>query len=336
MDVLVMATNRPDEAEKCLESWQFAWHAWDRIVLVEDAPERSHVQRSGLAHLCWQDIGRLPEHAQWLVSRRDSAIKALGFLEAARLGAHRIYVLDDDCYPYSLVPISWTQEHCRNLVDGVEADRWRSSVEGLRVRGLPYGGTSGRVPVHLSMGLWSGIADVDAVTELSGGRPPEFSPPYGTWLAGPSYVPLCGMNFAFRVELLPLLYFPLMGEGQPFGRFDDIWAGIVAQRGMRHLGWHMSVGLPLVEHRRLSSPFRNLEREAPALEIHEHLWRVVDAAELRGTVAAEVAVEIGVHLVRSADQFPVERARGYVRDYGVALQQWASLAQAIIIAGSRP
>lgn len=38
--------------------------------------------------------------------------------------------------------------------------------------------------------------------------------------------PMCGMNLAFNRELIgPAMYFGLMGEGQPIGRYDDMWAG---------------------------------------------------------------------------------------------------------------
>ena len=38
--------------------------------------------------------------------------------------------------------------------------------------------------------------------------------------------PMCGMNLAFDRQLIgPAMYFGLMGEGQPIGRYDDMWAG---------------------------------------------------------------------------------------------------------------
>ena len=38
--------------------------------------------------------------------------------------------------------------------------------------------------------------------------------------------PMCGMNLAFDRELIgPAMYFDLMGDGQPIGRYDDMWAG---------------------------------------------------------------------------------------------------------------
>ena len=41
-----------------------------------------------------------------------------------------------------------------------------------------------------------------------------------------SLFPMCGMNLAFNRELIgPAMYFGLMGEGYPIGRYDDMWAG---------------------------------------------------------------------------------------------------------------
>lgn len=38
--------------------------------------------------------------------------------------------------------------------------------------------------------------------------------------------PMCGMNLGFDRELIgPAMYFGLMGDGQPIGRYDDMWAG---------------------------------------------------------------------------------------------------------------
>ena len=38
--------------------------------------------------------------------------------------------------------------------------------------------------------------------------------------------PMCGMNLAFDRKLIgPAMYFGLMGQGQPWGRYDDMWAG---------------------------------------------------------------------------------------------------------------
>lgn len=42
--------------------------------------------------------------------------------------------------------------------------------------------------------------------------------------------PMCGMNLGFDRELIgPAMYFGLMGDGQPIGRYDDMWAGWCAK-----------------------------------------------------------------------------------------------------------
>ncbi len=43
---------------------------------------------------------------------------------------------------------------------------------------------------------------------------------------------MCGMNLAFDRETIgPAMYFGLMGDGQPLGRYDDMWAGWCAKVG---------------------------------------------------------------------------------------------------------
>lgn len=48
--------------------------------------------------------------------------------------------------------------------------------------------------------------------------------------------PMCGMNLAFDRTLIgPAMYFGLMGDGQPIGRYDDMWAGWCVKVLMRKL-----------------------------------------------------------------------------------------------------
>jgi hypothetical protein len=74
-----------------------------------------------------------------------------------------------------------------------------------------------------------------------------------------------------------------MGKGQPYKRFDDIWAGVIAKKAMDHLGWHLSVGEPFVEHNRASNPFKNLINEAPGIETNEKFWQIIDNLKIDGS-----------------------------------------------------
>src|SRR5262249_40663034 len=151
-------------------------------------------------------------------------------------------VLDDDCLPIPGAPNWDTRAFIAGHLDALQRPpAWASSVPGVRLRGLPYGGWGhiAGVPVLVHMGLWTGVPDLDAVQTLAhagpasgnGHRgppaPPHFEPPRGVRLMpAEQYFPFCGMHFCFRKEALPALYFPKMGENSPYARFDDIWCGL--------------------------------------------------------------------------------------------------------------
>ena len=73
---------------------------------------------------------------------------------------------------------------------------------------------------------------------------------------------MCGMNLAFEREIIgPALYFGLMGEEQPIGRYDDMWAGWCSKVICDHLGLGCKTGLPYLWHSKASNPFVNLKKE---------------------------------------------------------------------------
>ncbi|KAM3292146.1 hypothetical protein ACQJBY_036200 [Aegilops geniculata] len=74
--------------------------------------------------------------------------------------------------------------------------------------------------------------------------------------------PMCGMNLAFDRQLIgPAMYFGLMGDGQPIGRYDDMWAGWCVKVICDHLSLGVKTGLPYLWHSKASNPFVNLKKE---------------------------------------------------------------------------
>ena len=59
----------------------------------------------------------------------------------------------------------------------------------------------------------------------------------------------------------PAMYFGLMGEGQPWGRYDDMWAGWCVKVICDHLGLGVKTGKPYIWH----SKARGCCRPAAAL-----------------------------------------------------------------------
>ena len=333
----VVPTNRPESLRRFLAEWE-GKGGWDHLVVVEDVPALSKDRTEAVfdnwtecpvSHYSHTEIRRELGDDAWIVSKQDSACRCFGFYAAWKAGADYVLTLDDDCYP-DHIPI------VRQHLDRMSLEyRWVTSCPGLHVRGLPYRTMSGHQlpPAAVNVGLWSGVPDLDAKTQLTSwsGRS-DFTPPPGSHSILPGqYVPVSGMNLMVARRALPLFYFPLMGEGQPYRRFDDIWAGVIAKKVMDHLGMRLTVGEPFVRHERASDSKVNLEKEAPGMLANEHFWRVIDAVKLPGyyTQANECVGFVGRYLEdrlpKEVHAYPVPGFVPYLRQFGKALRVWARL-----------
>jgi reversibly glycosylated polypeptide / UDP-arabinopyranose mutase len=311
--LLVVPSCRATGLEAFFEAWD-GKGGWDAALVVEDGPERTFRLPPGAHHYSWREVGAALGADHAIISRRDSACRCFGFLWAWWNGYDHVLTLDDDCHPHG------GQEHLAGLHRLALAGqpRWRSSVPGLRVRGIPYRNKGRLADVVCNVGLWSNNPDFDAPTSLVLGDGAGFEPPGGSRVvpAG-QYVPVCGMNLFLERRALPLAYFPPMGEGSPFRRFDDIWAGVLLKRGLDHLGWRLAVGEPFVRHTRASDPFQNLTKEAGGIAANETFWEAVDALPLTASDPVAVAAELGKGLAGHADH--------YLARLGSALGTWARL-----------
>jgi hypothetical protein len=223
------------------------------------------------------------------------------------------------------------------------------------VRGLPYDNVGILPRVFVSLGLWIGHPDVDAVQSLArvpGPLDTIVNRGLSSWvLPSEQYFPICGMNLAFRREAACLMYFPPMGQGSPYARFDDIWAGLVLQRICRHLRISIVCGHPVVEHRRASDPFANLVKEAPGIRANESMWQIVDDVPLTASDPLTCMREMGAAFRDLATGDDYLRRWGpsdgeylrrwgpsegeYLRRWGSAILEWCRLFDAPSLATSR-
>ena len=312
--ILVVPSIRESSIKSFLDAWKTVGD-WDEVILVEDNPNPTF-DVEGVHHFSWKDIESSLGKDQWVISRRDSAIRSFGFLKAYAMGADYILTLDDDCYPYDDKPIF--KSHIDRMLD---APKWVESIPGMRTRGLPYLNKGKMTTVVANMGLWSKIPDLDSVqslNDLEAATGGNFIPPTGSRIipAG-QYFPLCGMNFAFSRSVTPLAYFPLMGMNSPYGRFDDIWFGVIFKKIIDHLGLHVSVGDPFVEHQRASNIMVNLVKEAPGIAVNEWFWNKIDAVKLVSTTPVSCMKEIGVAIQDDDHE--------YISRLGQAICVWSSL-----------
>jgi len=237
--------------------------------------------------------------------------------------------LDDDTAPHDT---DFFGRHYDNLartgeVTHVRSDeRWVNVLyqnfeeHGLYPRGYPYSAMDETVEtttepvdrVVASQGLWTNVPDLDAVRILMDGDLQGQATTLTSredydeeFVAAPGqYLTVCSMNLAFRREVVPAFYqLPMDDNEWGVGRFDDIWSGVFLKRAADLLGDSVLTGYPLCEHNKAPrSTFDDLASEAPALELNEHVWRLVDDAGDGAGTYAEAAAAMAEALVRAGDR----------------------------------
>lgn len=245
-----------------LKSWQplFDKHNVE-LVIVRDG-ETPAVEHKG-NRIPWQHL--MGEYTECLTNF-NAGIRNLGFAYVAKYlpDVEYIITLDDDETPIG----DTIQDHIDALNMRVPVS-WISTAVDDYTRGFPYGIRS-ESPVVLSHGVWEGVADWDAPTQLvRGSRHPA------SFYRGPIpkgvYYPMCSMNLAFRRCMLPYIFHAPWALG--VHRFDDIFTGIISKREIDKQGWAVVTGYAIVNHDRASNVFKNLQDEAKGIFLNETFWK---------------------------------------------------------------
>lgn len=265
---VVIPTCRPDRIAAFHAAWreQFERYACDVLVVRDDTPD-GEVWKDG-------EVVSNAEHALGddvdIVPRQSPACRCIGFAYIARHmpEVDVVVTLDDDVEPLG----DTIGDHLAALERRVPVSWMSSTLDGSPyMRGFPYGVRS-EAPVWVSHGVWHGIPDLDAPTQLVAGPTPAVSYYRGPVPKG-IYFPVCGMNLAFVREALPLMYWAPARRLPGAERFDDIWMGIPLVRGLEAAGAALVTGYAACVHTRLSNVFKNLEQEARGIGINEGYWR---------------------------------------------------------------
>lgn len=222
-------------------------------------------------HMCEHDhLYKCSKLIGWnTIARRNIAL-----LEALKWGAELIVSIDDDNIPlnpyyFEAFAIHWRRNLYSvfegQLFDGIKiGPGWFDPgslcfpADGKPVvqRGFPqqlktwakFAPVTG-AKIGIAQGMILGDPDTSAVDRIS--QRPEVHQVSELLRAGivtdprETYAPLNSQNIAFVRELAPCF---LMVPA--FGRYDDIYAGLVAQRVMREFGWHVHFGQPFVWQQR--------------------------------------------------------------------------------------
>jgi hypothetical protein len=253
---VVCGTIRPEMMDNFKREWRDLFFSHDvEFILVVDGNDQ-HIEHNGKRINIKSD----------LVSKFSAGCKQLGFLYILQNlpDVEYIICLDDDVTPIG-DPI---QDHIDQLNRCVPIS-WLSTASDY-MRGFPYGVRT-EAPVMLSHGVWEGVYDWDAPSQLlKGDKRVAF---YKGVIPKGIYFPCCGMNLAFRRAALPYIYFAPVGNFKGAERFDDIFMGITMVEEFAKKNWGIVSGYAKVFHQRASNPFNSLEKEAVGIKHNEGFWK---------------------------------------------------------------
>ncbi|PPE01392.1 hypothetical protein GOBAR_DD01573 [Gossypium barbadense] len=229
-----------------LEMWRPFFEQYHLIIVQDGDPSKKIRVSDGFDYQIYNrnDVNRILGPKASCISFKDSACR----------------------YP-SGKEINVLEQHIKNLLTPSTTHFFNTLYDPYRegadfVRGYSFSLREG-APTAVSHGLWLNIPDYDAPTQLV--KPLERNTRYvDAVMTVPkgTLFPMCGMNLAFDRELIgQAMYFGLMGDRQPIGRYDDMWAGWCMKVICDHLGLGVKTGLPYIWHSKASNPFVNLKKE---------------------------------------------------------------------------
>jgi len=312
--VVVVPTARETSLAGFLEAWRHELSD-ATVVVVEDGPERTFsVTGANVRHFAWCDIDEQLGEAAWIIPRGSGCVRSFGCWIAHQMRPDMIVALDDDTRP-DPAHAGFLDAHWARLQSAADP-AWVSSLDAASPRGFPYFVTDREPPVVLNHGLWNGVPDFDAATQLLASRmeiPAEWS---DQTIPRGRYFPMCSMNVAWRSEFTAAMYFLLMGPEYAFDRFGDIWGGVLAKRVADHLGLAVNSGSPAIRHERASNVFANLAKESRGLAVNETFWRAVDSVVLTEESVPGAYAQLADRLPLEQEEFTLLRR---------AMRTWAEL-----------
>lgn len=264
MIAVVVPTVRPEQLERFMAAWLplFTRYQVEQIYVHDgDEPTISRVNNDGC-----QPFLKAPNNP--LVFNKNDGVRNAGFIFVAQHLPHIKYIitLDDDVFPID-DPI---KDHVLALTKKVPTSWFSHSSEYMR--GFPYG-VRDESEVVLSHGIWEGVKDWDAPTQLVKGNVTRDVSFYQGPIPKGAMYPMCGMNIAFKRKMLPYMYFAPMGYRVGLDRFADIWLGIESKKIIDKNNWAVVTGYSRVYHSRASNVWKNLQKEARGLEMNENYGR---------------------------------------------------------------
>ena len=258
----VVPTIRPEMIAAFEQNWQEQFDRYNvELIIVYDGKEPVLIhdrKKFSLRQIMGEDAD--------LIYNLSDCVRNLGFAYIAKYLPDTDYVatFDDDVSHLG----DTIGDHLAALNKSYPVS-WISTASRY-MRGFPYE-IREEAEAVLSHGVWEGVKDYDAPTQLVLGNPDV------TFYKGPIpkgiYYPMCGMNIMFKRKMLPYMYYAPMGHRIGMDRFTDIWLGITSKRVADKKGWSVVSGYAEVFHKRASNVYKNLVKEAKGLGLNEGFYK---------------------------------------------------------------
>lgn len=248
---VIVPTIREDKLKVFLSAWDFLFKKHNvSLYIVRDGKNPTV---NGLS------IKEVMGKYSNLIYNFNDGVRNLGFAKAYKDGADIFLSLDDDTLPEG----DTIQDHL-DILNTRQPISWVNTVDDIYMRGVPYN-VRQEAEVVFSHGLWKGVYDMDASTQLVLG----IQQPNHRKMPIPKGVlfPVCVMNVAWKRCVMPYYYqAPMFGD---INRFADIWSGIEMKQAVDKNNWCAVNGYAKVNHNRASNAFVNLVKEAKGVGMNE-------------------------------------------------------------------
>jgi hypothetical protein len=303
-----------------------------------------------------------------IIPHRTDACRSFGYIIAALKNVDVIITYDDDNWALSLRENDFDYLGAHDVVNSYIKEIEVSSTNGwfntifmliteppnrIYARGYPYSKRgidkyyykSSEGNVMLNVGLWTGNPDVDAITVLSEGtmnglpitKTTGLKSHKRVLLSKGTFAPINTANTAYSIRLLPIMYDTFQGAyvGElKLDRFGDIWCNLFIEKIMAKIGGRISIGIPIVEHRREPrNTFEDFMKEFWGIIVSERLFYTINEIEINAKSYTDAYLGIISQLEKRLDflSFDKESLRKYFNKLLSSMRLWVEILSSLSI-----
>ncbi len=326
-----------------------------RFFVIDDTEGSIKINHPQFEVVNWGHRTTLLGKNHLAIPKGNGACRNLGFLLAWKESNSNetIIALDDDCM---ITEPNFVETVKSNLSVGIKPLLSGNSdfynlfelykeidLQQIFPRGFPYPSRmnyaafnySQRIEteVHFNLGLWTGVLDINAVDRLGLEsnkfeslelKYPQVVLPKGVKAS------LCAANMHFRKELIPAIFQPPMNiqlfSNGVVNRMGDIWGGYCLKNLMDINNHYLSIGEPLVWHRREGNYLKNVGKEIIAHQLNNEMIDLYDAC--CSAIVADTYLNMMLQLKEQLRRYQPNSSllmKAYLTHYIDSLTAWNNL-----------